>query len=165
MDLKVYSYNNGEGLAKENNLYPEIIKIINEFDIHEFNGKKRKIRSFFDKKLKEKRWKNNLTYDLLEDTTLFLPAYIKNRVGLDIVTDHSIKIGTYFLKYELLSNRHLGYVDFGILISFTRELQKLVNKWYGAKWEGSITFEQLIKYLNVANSIIKIPMLIIGIIA
>ena len=83
--------------------------------------------------------------------------------GLDLVTDHSIKIGTYLMKYELLSNRKLGYLDFGILISYTKELQKLINEKYDAKWQGSITYEQIIDYLEVAKGMISVPLLIIGI--
>ncbi|MCG3254850.1 MAG: hypothetical protein KAU62_02100 [Candidatus Heimdallarchaeota archaeon] len=49
------------------------------------------------------------------------------RTGLDLITEHSIKIVTYLMKYELLSNRQLGYLDFGILIPYTKELQKMIN--------------------------------------
>ena len=74
-----------------------------------------------------------------------------------------MKIGTIFLKYELLSNRQLGYLDFGILISYTKELQKLINDKYEVKWQGSITYEQIIDYLKVAKGVISVPLLIIGI--
>ena len=57
----------------------------------------------------------------------------------------------------------LGYLDFGILISYTKELQKLINVKYDAKWQGSITYEQIIDYLEVSSSLITVPLLIIGI--
>jgi len=94
---------------------------------------------------------------------LFIPGYIFKRTGLDLVTDHIVKIGTYLLKYELLSNRQLGYIDFGILISYTKNLQKLMDKRYDAKWQGSITYEQIVDYLEVAQRIVSVPLLIIGI--
>ena len=67
------------------------------------------------------------------------------------------------MKHELLSNRQLGYLDFGILISYAKELQKLINEKYDAKWQGSITYEQIIDYLEVAKGMISVPLLIIGI--
>ena len=163
MNWITYSFNNGGKLAKEKNLFTPLVQIIGSFDIHDFGGKKREIKPYFDENLKLNGWNYKIEIDPLEDTTLFIPEYMFERTGLDLVTDHSIKIGTYLMKYELLSNRQLGYLDFGILISYTKELQKLINEKYDAKWQGSITYEQIIYYLEVAKGMISVPLLIIGI--
>ncbi|MHA1223618.1 MAG: BglII/BstYI family type II restriction endonuclease, partial [Candidatus Heimdallarchaeaceae archaeon] len=139
------------------------IQIIGDFDIHEFRGKKREIKPYFNENLKLNGWEDKVVIDTLENTSLFIPGYIFKRTGLDLVTDHIVKIGTYLLKYELLSNRQLGYIDFGILISYTKNLQKLMDKRYDAKWQGSITYEQIVDYLEVAQRIVSVPLLIIGI--
>ena len=163
MNWRIFSYNNSEDLTKNKNLFIPLIQIIGSFDIHKFKGKKRNIKPYFDENLKLNGWKCKIEINPLENTTLFIPEYMFERTGLDIVTDHSIKIGTYLMKYELLSNRQLGYLDFGILISYTKELQKLINVKYDAKWQGSITYEQIIDYLEVSSSLITVPLLIIGI--
>ena len=42
------------------------------------------------------------------------------------------------------------------------KFQKFIDK-YDAKWQGSITYEQIIDYLEVAKGMISVPLLIIGI--
>lgn len=163
MNWKTYSYNDGERLARERGIYDDFVYIISDFDIQEYHGMKKKWKPYLHEKIKSAGWEDNVKIDPLEKATLFIPTYIKERVGLDIMTYHSTKIGTQFLKFEIISNKHLGYVDFGVMLSFTKELQKILDKKYEASWSGSITYEQIKNYLVISSSIISVPLLIIGI--
>ncbi|MHA1221962.1 MAG: hypothetical protein ACTSP3_01625, partial [Candidatus Heimdallarchaeaceae archaeon] len=60
MNWKIYSYNKGETLTKEKNLFTPLIQIIGDFDIHEFRGKKREIKPYFNENLKLNGWEDKV---------------------------------------------------------------------------------------------------------
>lgn len=163
MNWKIFSYKNGEFFAKEAEVFHSILSIISELDIHIISGKKRALRKYFQTELISDGWNKEVVIEELENATLLIPSYVRGRVALEIETYHQSKVGTEFLKFEIMSNKHLGYIDFGIMISFTKELQNLLNKKYNAKWEGSISYEQLVYYSNFLKFIVSVPLVIIGV--
>lgn len=163
MNWNSFSYNDGEKLAKAKGEFSFFTNIISDLDIHSSKGRKKGLKMFFEKQLINNNWTNKFLFEDLEKTPLYNPNYIKERMALDMITYHSSKIGTEFIKFEILSNRHFGYIDFGFLLCLTNRLQNFLDKKFNAKWQGTITFEQIISYLEISKDIISVPLLVIAI--
>ena len=76
----------------------------------------------------------------------------------------------YYLGYcskelhdeRIASYSNLDSIDFGVYITTTQAFQKyLMTK--GLKWNGSLTYEKVIKYLPHIRSAIQVPIYVIGI--
>lgn len=88
--------------------------------------------------------------------------FLKDRVGVEVQFGHSSFIGIDLLKFQVASYSNLDSIDFGVYITTTHAFQKfLATK--GLKWEGSLTYEKVIKYLPHIRSAIQVPIYVIGI--
>ena len=70
------------------------------------------------------------------------------------------------ILYEESSKKekeHLDSIDFGIYITTTKAFQKHLKNTYGLKWEGSLSFEKVTRYLPHIRSAIQVPIYVIGI--
>ena len=54
-------------------------------------------------------------------------------------------------------------IDFGVYITTTVAFQKELKTKYGLKWDGSLTFEKVVRYLPYIRSAIQVPIYVIGI--
>jgi len=57
----------------------------------------------------------------------------------------------------------LNKIDVGIYIVTTRGCQKILHREWGHKWEGSLSYEKVVRYLPQVKNAITIPILVIGI--
>jgi hypothetical protein len=89
--------------------------------------------------------------------------FLKDRIGIEVAFGHASFIGIDLLKFQVSSYSALDKIDVGIYVVTTREFQKQQKIQFGNNWEGSLTFEKVVKYLPQFKSAIQIPIYVIGI--
>lgn len=82
---------------------------------------------------------------------------------MEVQFSHSSFIGIDLLKFQVASYSSLDTIDFGVYITTTKAFQKHLQNAYGLKWEGSLTFEKVTRYLPHIRSAIQVPIYVIGI--
>jgi len=88
--------------------------------------------------------------------------FLKERVGIEVGFGHASFIGIDLLKFQVSSYSALDQIDVGIYVVTTRKFQKHLAS-LDQKWEGSLTFEKVKKYLPHFKSAIQVPIYVIGI--
>ena len=76
---------------------------------------------------------------------------------------HSSFIGIDLLKFQVASYSNLDKTDVGVYIVTTKEFQKAMKVHYNQNWEGSLSFEKIVRYLPPFKSAIQVPIYVIGI--
>lgn len=89
--------------------------------------------------------------------------FLKDRVGIEVEFGHSSFIGIDVLKFQIGSYSGIDKIDIGVYIVTTRDFQKNVEEEYHLNWEGSLSFEKVIRYLPHFKSAIQVPIYVIGI--
>jgi hypothetical protein len=89
--------------------------------------------------------------------------FIKERVGIEVEFGHSSFMGIDLLKFQVSSYSALDQIDVGMYITTTRRFQKHMAAQHQQKWEGSLTFEKVKKYLPHFKSAIQVPIYVLGI--
>ena len=89
--------------------------------------------------------------------------FMKSRIGVEVQFGHASFVGIDLLKFQVASYSGLDTIDFGIYITTTKAFQKYLKKTYGLKWEGSLSFEKVTRYLPHFRSAIQVPIYVIGI--
>lgn len=89
--------------------------------------------------------------------------FLKDRIGVEVQFGHSSFIGIDLLKFQVASFSNLDTIDFGVYITTTSAFQKELKNKYGLKWDGSLTFEKVVRYLPYIRSAIQVPIYVIGI--
>lgn len=89
--------------------------------------------------------------------------FLKDRVGVEVQFGHSSFIGIDLLKFQVASYSNLDTIDFGVYITTTSAFQKELKRKYDLKWDGSLTFEKVVRYLPYIRSAIQVPIYVIGI--
>ncbi len=89
--------------------------------------------------------------------------FMKDRIGVEVQFGHASFIGIDLLKFQVASYSNLDSIDFGIYITTTKAFQKYLREHYSLKWEGSLTFEKVTRYLPHIRSAIQVPIYVIGI--
>ena len=89
--------------------------------------------------------------------------FLKDRIGVEVQFGHSSFTGIDLLKFQVASFSNLDTIDFGVYITTTAAFQKELKNKYGLKWEGSLTFEKVVRYLPYIRSAIQVPIYVIGI--
>ncbi|TRZ53783.1 MAG: restriction endonuclease [Dehalococcoidia bacterium] len=89
--------------------------------------------------------------------------FLKDRVGVEVAFTHSSFVGIDLLKFQTLSYSHLDRIDVGVYITVTKDYKKNLEKKYNKKWQGSLTFEKVHKYLPQFRSAIQVPIYVYGI--
>lgn len=78
-----------------------------------------------------------------------------------------IRLRTYSFRFaEQVLNARLETkqeIDVGVYIVTTRQFQKTMISEHKQKWEGSLTFEKVEKYLPHFKSAIQVPIYLVGI--
>ncbi len=89
--------------------------------------------------------------------------FLKERVGVEVGFGHASFIGIDLLKFQVSSYSALDKIDIGIYVVTTKEFQKNMKREHGQNWDGSLSFEKVIRYLPHFKSAIQVPIYVIGI--
>ena len=115
----------------------------------------------FKQKFLEKGWKSQpALFEGAEEIGAKLD-FLKERVGVEVGFSHASFIGIDLLKFQTLSYSNVDRIDVGVYILITKEYQKKLGQ-QGKLWEGSLTFDKVIKYLPHFKSAIQVPIFVIG---
>jgi len=88
--------------------------------------------------------------------------FLKERIGVEVGFGHGSFLGIDLLKFQVSSYSALDKIDVGIYVATTSEFQRRVKKECGQNWEGSLTFEKIVKYLPQFKSAIQVPIYVLG---
>ena len=83
-------------------------------------------------------------------------------MGIEVGFGHASFIGIDLLKFQVASYSGLDIIDVGVYIVTTRNFQKTMRD-YNQNWEGSLSFEKVIRYLPHFKSAIQVPVYLVGI--
>ncbi len=89
--------------------------------------------------------------------------FLKDRVGMEVGFGHASFMGIDLLKFQVASYSALNKIDVGIYVVTTANFQRFMKAETGQKWEGSLTFEKVKKYLPHFKSAIQVPIYLLGI--
>jgi len=89
--------------------------------------------------------------------------FLKERIGIEVGFSHSSFMGIDLLKFQVASYSALDKIDVGVYITTTRNFQNKMRDNYNKKWEGSLPFEKVKRYLPHFKSAIQVPVYVIGI--
>jgi hypothetical protein len=89
--------------------------------------------------------------------------FLKSRVGIEVGFGHASFIGIDPLKFQVSSYAGLDKIDVGVYIVTTKDFQNKMKREHGNNWEGSLTFEKVVRYLPHFKSAIQVPVYVIGI--
>ena len=116
-----------------------------------------------DAEFKKRGWLSQPQVFDNEDDAYARFDFMKDRIGVEVQFGHSSFIGIDLLKFQVASYSSLDSIDFGIYITTTKAFQKHLRDEYGLKWEGSLSFEKVTRYLPHIRSAIQVPIYVIGI--
>jgi hypothetical protein len=88
--------------------------------------------------------------------------FLKERVGMEVEFGRASFIGIDLLKFQVSSYSALDRIDVGIFVVTTKEFQRIPQKDFKQNWEGSLTYEKVVKYLPHFKSAIQVPIFVIG---
>ena len=89
--------------------------------------------------------------------------FLKDRIGIEVGFGHSSFLGIDLLKFQVGSYSGLDKIDVGVYVVTTSNFQKVMIKEYNQKWEGSLPYEKVLRYLPHFKSAIQVPIYVIGI--
>jgi Restriction endonuclease BglII len=89
--------------------------------------------------------------------------FSKERVGIEVGFGHASFLGIDLLKFQVSSYSSLDRIDVGIYIVTTRRFQQTITKQHSQNWDGSLSFEKVVKYLPQFKSAIQVPIYVLGI--
>src|SRR5436190_12467370 len=117
-------------------------------------------RPIFNKILRDafvaKGWKDQPHVFALEDDPAAKMDFLKDRVGIEVGFGHASFIGIDLLKFQVASYSGLDRIDLGIYIVTTSGFQKALRTTCQQNWEGSLTFEKVVRYLPHFRSAIQV---------
>ncbi|MFC2152186.1 BglII/BstYI family type II restriction endonuclease [Bacteroidota bacterium] len=162
--LEKYSYRYAEQIINSKlQLKNEIESIILSVQDELENLSRPKFNELLEKAFLKKDWESQPhVFEDRSDPSAKLDFY-KNRIGIEVQFGHSSFIGIDLLKFQVASYSNLDTIDIGVYIVSTKNFQKIMQKEYIQKWNGSLNFEKVVKYLPHFKSAIQIPIYVIGI--
>lgn len=89
--------------------------------------------------------------------------FLKDRIGVEVEFGHSSFLGMDLLKFQIASYSGIDRIDVGVLIVTTREFQRQLQSQFNRTWEGSLTFDKVVRYLPHLRSAIQVPAYVLGI--
>jgi hypothetical protein len=88
--------------------------------------------------------------------------FLKERIGIEVAFGHSSFIGIDLLKFQVASYSSLDKIDVGIYVVTTKRFQSQMGNM-NLNWEGSLSYEKVVKYLPYFKSAIQLPIYVLGI--
>lgn len=111
----------------------------------------------------EKGWQSQPpVFDEADDPSAKMD-FLKERIGVEVGFGHASFLGIDLLKFQVASYSGLDKIDVGVYIVTTRSFQKRMKADHSQNWEGSLTFEKVVKYLPHFKSAVQVPIYVIGI--
>lgn len=89
--------------------------------------------------------------------------FLKSRIGVEVGFGHPSFLGIDLLKFQVSSYAALNKIDVGVYITTTKNFQSKMKKLHNQKWDGSLTYEKVVRYLPHLKSAIQVPIYAIGI--
>jgi hypothetical protein len=89
--------------------------------------------------------------------------FLKERIGVEVGFGHASFIGIDLLKFQVASYSGLDKIDVGVYVVTTHNFQTEMKKRYKQNWEGSLSFEKVVRYLPHFKSAIQLPIYVLGI--
>ena len=89
--------------------------------------------------------------------------FLKERIGVEVAFGHASFIGLDLLKFQVSSYSGLDKIDVGVYVVTSKQFQRTMKKEFGLNWDGSLSFEKVVKYLPHFKSAIQVPIYVIGI--
>ena len=93
--------------------------------------------------------------------------FLKDRIGIEVQFGHPSFMGIDLLKFQIASYSNLDQIDVGVYIvatnNFIKKMPELYKDNREIKWNGSLPFEKVVKYLPHVKSAIQVPIYVIGI--
>ncbi|MBI4480960.1 MAG: restriction endonuclease [Acidobacteria bacterium] len=89
--------------------------------------------------------------------------FLKDRVGIEVGFGHASFLGMDLLKFQVSSYSALNTIDVGVYIATTSNFQRFMKTECHQNWEGSLTFEKVVRYLPHFKSAIQVPIYVLGI--
>jgi len=163
MNYKIYSYRFAEQVLNSKlSIKNEILKVINSIKLKPNELTRPNLNAEFRKRFLEKNWKDQpMIFEDVKDPSARLD-FLKEKVGIEVAFSHSSFLGIDLLKFQTLSYSNLDKIDVGVYIAVTNSYLRKLTKEYKQKWEGSLTFEKIVKYLPHFKSAIQVPIFVIG---
>ena len=120
------------------------------------------LNKIFEAKFTDHEWESQPTvFDEPKDPSARID-FMKGRIGIEVGFGHSSFIGIDLLKFQTLSYSNLDKIDVGVYIVVTNGFRKKLCSEYKQKWQGSLTFEKVYRYLPHFRSAIQVPIFVYG---
>lgn len=110
-----------------------------------------------------KGWQDQPDVFQNEDDPSAKMDFLKDRVGIEVAFGHASFIGIDLLKFQVSSYSALDQIDLGIYVVTTKAFQKRMKTDFHQNWEGSLTYEKVVRYLPQFKSAIQVPICVMGI--
>jgi hypothetical protein len=164
MEFKTYSYRFGEQVLNSKlSLKHEIEDTLRNLSSKPDELSRPKFNEILETEFVNLGWKPQPSVFSSEDDAYAKMDFLKERIGVEVEFGHSSFIGIDLLKFQVSSYSALDKIDVGVYMTTTRDFQKKMKTEYNQNWEGSLTFEKVLRYLPHFKSAIQVPVYVIGI--
>jgi hypothetical protein len=87
--------------------------------------------------------------------------FLKERVRIEMEFGHSSFVEIDLLESQVSSYSGLDKIDIGAYAVTTKSFQKAMSNQYRQNWEGSLTYEKVVRYLPHFKSAMQVPTYVI----
>ena len=163
MRFKTYSYRFAEQVLNSKLVSKtQIETIIGSVKVKPKAFSRPELNKIFEAKFTDHEWEPQPTvFNEPKDPSARID-FMKGRIGIEVGFGHSSFIGIDLLKFQTLSYSNLDKIDVGVYIVVTNGFRKKLCSEYKQKWEGSLTFEKVCRYLPHFRSAIQVPIFVYG---
>lgn len=161
--LNIFSFRFAEQVLNSKlSLKKEINSILTDPTIDISTLTRPRFNEILDEKFVEKKWERQPpVFNEPKDPAAKMD-FLKERVGIEVEFGHSSFIGIDLLKFQVASYSGLDKIDVGVYVTTSRNFQKKMKQDYSKTWEGSLSFEKVVKYLPHFKSAIQLPIYVVG---
>jgi hypothetical protein len=162
--LERYSYRFAEQVLNARlSAKQEIESVLLDPEIDVQSLSRPKFNSILDKLFTDRGWERQPRVFSEEEEAAAKLDFLKDRVGIEVGFGHASFIGIDLLKFQVASYSGLDRIDLGVYIVTTGRFQKVLHRDFQQNWEGSLTFEKVVRYLPHFRSAIQVPIYVLGI--
>ena len=165
MNYRTWSYRFGDQVLNSNlRIRSEIEEIVREVKLPDGEYKRIALNAAFRTSFIERGWSEqsrlfeNGDAEDGEDVPFSKLDFLKDRIGVEVAFSHASFSGIDLLKFQMMSYASLDKIDVGVYIVVTNALHRTTGKAF----DGSVTFEKVVRYLPHFKSAIQVPVLVIG---
>ncbi|NHJ32556.1 MAG: restriction endonuclease [Asgard group archaeon] len=162
--LQKFSYRFAEQVLNSKlRIKQEIESILTDSSIDIASLSRLKFNQVLREKFVTKSWESQPpVFDEPKDPSAKMD-FLKERIGVEVGFGHPSFIGIDLLKFQVASCAGLNKIDVGIYVVTTQNFQKRMKKDYNKNWQGSLSYEKVVRYLPHFKSAIQLPIYVIGI--